>query len=175
MVLPLWLSWERICLHCRRPGFIPGLGRSPGEGKGYPLQYSSLENSTDCIVLGSQSWTRLSNFHTFRPQHLSQVCLAAVGWHGHRRREQVGGLVPRASGLQRPVAMACMPQGACSAPLGPRALTGAGDRTGGLEPGPVAACCTVVLFQERSFALHDAQNRKVSKGSTQQIKSHSAE
>ena len=31
---------------------IPGLGRSPGEGKGYPLQYSGLENSTDCIVHG---------------------------------------------------------------------------------------------------------------------------
>ena len=31
-------------------GSIPGLGRSPGEGKGYLLQYSSLENSTDCIV-----------------------------------------------------------------------------------------------------------------------------
>ena len=29
---------------------IPGLGRSPGEGKGYPLQYSCLEKSTDCIV-----------------------------------------------------------------------------------------------------------------------------
>ena len=31
------------------PGSIPGLGRSPGEGKGYPLQYSGLENSMDCI------------------------------------------------------------------------------------------------------------------------------
>ena len=31
---------------------IPGLGRSPGEGKGYPLQYSGLENSRDCIVHG---------------------------------------------------------------------------------------------------------------------------
>ena len=31
-------------------GSIPGLGRSPGEGKGYPLQYSGLENSMDCIV-----------------------------------------------------------------------------------------------------------------------------
>ena len=31
-------------------GLVPGLGRSPGEGKGYPLQYSSLENSMDCIV-----------------------------------------------------------------------------------------------------------------------------
>ena len=33
-------------------GLIPGLGRSPGEGKGYPLQYSGLVNSTDCIVHG---------------------------------------------------------------------------------------------------------------------------
>ena len=31
---------------------IPGLGRSPGKGKGYPLQYSGLENSMDCIVHG---------------------------------------------------------------------------------------------------------------------------
>ena len=30
------------------PGSIPGLGRSPGEGKGYPFQYSGLENSMDC-------------------------------------------------------------------------------------------------------------------------------
>ena len=35
-------------------GSIPGLGGSPGEGKGYPLQYSSLENSMDYIVHGSQ-------------------------------------------------------------------------------------------------------------------------
>ena len=31
-------------------GSIPGFGRSPGEGKGYPLQYSGLENSMDCLV-----------------------------------------------------------------------------------------------------------------------------
>ena len=31
---------------------IPGLGRSPGEGNGYPLQYSGLENSVNCIVHG---------------------------------------------------------------------------------------------------------------------------
>ena len=30
---------------------IPGLGRSPGEGKSYPLQHSGLENSMDCTVL----------------------------------------------------------------------------------------------------------------------------
>ena len=33
-------------------GLIPGLGRSPGEGKGYPLQESGLENSMDCIAHG---------------------------------------------------------------------------------------------------------------------------
>ena len=35
-------------------GLIPGLGRSPEEGKCYPLQYSCLENSMDSIVHGSQ-------------------------------------------------------------------------------------------------------------------------
>ena len=45
-------------------GLIPGLGRSAGEGNGYPLQYSGLENSMDCIVHGvTKSWTRLSDFH----------------------------------------------------------------------------------------------------------------
>ena len=33
-------------------GSIPGLGRSPGQGKGYPLQYSGIENSMNCIVHG---------------------------------------------------------------------------------------------------------------------------
>ena len=45
-------------------GSVPGLGRSPGEGKGYSLQYSGLENSMDCIVVGvAKSWTWLSDFH----------------------------------------------------------------------------------------------------------------
>ena len=44
-------------------GSIPGLGRSPGEGKGYPLQYSGLENPMDCIVHGvTKSWTQLNDF-----------------------------------------------------------------------------------------------------------------
>ena len=39
-------------------GSLPVLGRSPGEGKGYPLQYSGLENSMDCMVHGvAKSWT----------------------------------------------------------------------------------------------------------------------
>ena len=46
------------------PSSIPGLGRSPWEGKSYPLKYSGLENSMDCIVHGvAKSQTRLSNFH----------------------------------------------------------------------------------------------------------------
>ena len=50
-------------------GSIPGLGRSPGEGKGYPLQYSGLENAMDYTVLGvTMIRTRLSNFHFhFKP------------------------------------------------------------------------------------------------------------
>ena len=45
-------------------GSIPVLGRSPGEGSSYPLQYSGLENSMDCIVHGvSKSWTQLRDFH----------------------------------------------------------------------------------------------------------------
>ena len=44
-------------------GSISELGRSPGEGKGYPLQYSGLENSMNCIIHGvTKSWTRLSEF-----------------------------------------------------------------------------------------------------------------
>ena len=41
-------------------GLIPRLGRSPGEEKGYPLQYAGLENSMDCIIHGvTKSWTQL--------------------------------------------------------------------------------------------------------------------
>ena len=44
---------------------IPVLGRYTGEGKGYPLQYSGLENSIDCIVYGvTKSQTRLSDLHS---------------------------------------------------------------------------------------------------------------
>ena len=45
-------------------GLTLGFVRSSGEGKGYPLQYSCLENSTDSIVHGvTKSWTRLNDFH----------------------------------------------------------------------------------------------------------------
>ena len=45
-------------------GSFCGLGRWLGEGKSYPLQYSGMENSTNCIVHGvAKSWTRLRDFH----------------------------------------------------------------------------------------------------------------
>ena len=60
------------------PGLIPGSGRSTGEGKGYPLQYSVLENFMDCLVHGvAKSRTRLSDFHFHLS--LSGAQLEAVG------------------------------------------------------------------------------------------------
>ena len=51
-------------------GLMPGLGRSPGEGKGYPLQYSGLENSMNCIVHGvSKSRTATFTSLTLIPKH----------------------------------------------------------------------------------------------------------
>ena len=56
-------SKESTC-HSGDVDSIPGLGRSPGERKGYPFQYSGLENSMDCVVHGvAKSRTRLSDFH----------------------------------------------------------------------------------------------------------------
>ena len=49
------------------PGSIPGLGRSPGEGNGYPLQYSCLENPMErgawraTVHKVAKSWTQLSD------------------------------------------------------------------------------------------------------------------
>ena len=54
---------ESAC-NAEDPGSIPGLGRSPGEGDGYPLQYSCLENSMDggtWLATVTKSWTRLSH------------------------------------------------------------------------------------------------------------------
>ena len=51
---------KNLPANARDPGLIPGLGRSPGEGKGYPLQYSGLENPKDrgATVHGvAKSWS----------------------------------------------------------------------------------------------------------------------
>ena len=68
LLLAWWLSWERIHLQCRRPGFDSWVGKIPLRRERL-LEYSSilensLENSMDCIVPGvAKSRTRLSDFH----------------------------------------------------------------------------------------------------------------
>ena len=55
---------EESTCNARDLGLIPRFRRCPGEGNGYPLQHSGLENSMDCIVHGvAKSRTRLSDFH----------------------------------------------------------------------------------------------------------------
>jgi len=69
---------ESAC-NARDLGLIPGLGRSPGEGKGYPLQYSGLENSMDCIihkVTKSQKRQWLSLFTLTVSKVLSSWCFS---------------------------------------------------------------------------------------------------
>ena len=64
---PRWLSNKESACQPKDPGSTPGLGRSPGEGKDNPVQYSCLENPMDrgaqqAIVPGvAKSGTRLSN------------------------------------------------------------------------------------------------------------------
>ena len=58
------LASKKSACNVGNQGLIPGLGRSPGEGKGYPLQYSGLENSMNCMVYGvAKSGAHLSAFH----------------------------------------------------------------------------------------------------------------
>ena len=64
---PCGLAGEEFTCNAGDLGLIPGLGRSPGEGKGYPLQYSGLENSLDYSPWGHQEsdtteWLSLSLF-----------------------------------------------------------------------------------------------------------------
>ena len=64
MGVPCGSAGKESACNAGNLGLIPGLGRSPGEGKGYRLQYSCLENPIDCLVHGvAKSRTRLSDFH----------------------------------------------------------------------------------------------------------------
>ena len=58
-------------------GSIPGLGRSPGEGNGNPLQYSCLENSTD-----RRAWQDIVN-------GISKRRVLSLGWEGPLEEEMV--------------------------------------------------------------------------------------
>ena len=76
------------------PSLIPVLGISPGEGIGYPLQYSGLENSMGSIVHGgAKSQGRLSGFHFhtsyFSAEKISQVVLVEPA-HQCRGRKRCG-------------------------------------------------------------------------------------
>ena len=56
--LPQWLSSKESTCNVGALGSIPELGRSPGEGNNYLLQYSGLQNSMDCKAHGvAKSWT----------------------------------------------------------------------------------------------------------------------
>ena len=79
---PVGASGKESACSAEALGLIPGLGRSPGEGKGYPLQYSVLENSTS---MGSQrvghvwvtslllSFTGLTGLISLQSKGLSRV------------------------------------------------------------------------------------------------------
>ena len=58
-------------------GLVPGLGRSPGEGNSYPLQYSGLENSIQPMWF-TKSWTWLSNFHFSLSHNMIGIVLKAL-------------------------------------------------------------------------------------------------
>ena len=65
MGLPWWLVVKNPCANTGDAGYIPGSGRSPGEGNGNSLQYSCLENPMDreawcATVRGvTKNWTEL--------------------------------------------------------------------------------------------------------------------
>ena len=68
-------------------GLVPGLGRSPGEGKDSPFQYSGLENSMDCIAHGvAKSRPRLSDFHFHFPTVYHRE-LNSISCDNHNEKE----------------------------------------------------------------------------------------
>ena len=88
---------------------VPGLGRPPGEGKGYPLLYSGLENSMDCIVHGvakNQTWLSDSHFQGAGTDDLEYVesndseLSFQAGWENRDNDEyrRFGGLLQQSSG-----------------------------------------------------------------------------
>ena len=78
MGFPCGLTGKESACNVGDLNLIPGLGRSPGEVKGYPFKYSSLENSMDCIVHGGSKELYMTeqllfHFHSFVKYH-SIIC-----------------------------------------------------------------------------------------------------
>ena len=71
-----FLGFKIIFCNAGDLGLIPGLRRSPWEGKGYSFQYSGLENSMDCIVYGLQRVGHNWATFTFYPKLLKMVTAA---------------------------------------------------------------------------------------------------
>ena len=63
-VFPCGSAGKESACNLGNLGLIPGLGRSPGEGKGYPLHYSGLDNFIDCIVHENKSHSYVQLFTT---------------------------------------------------------------------------------------------------------------
>ena len=89
-------------------GLIPGLGRSPGAGKGHPLQYCGLESSMGCIVHGvAESQTRVSGLHFTSPVGAEQGGVLLLQWAHSRRMSSfssghtAGGCSPSPVGTQQ--------------------------------------------------------------------------
>ena len=164
-------------------GSIPGSGRSPGERKGYPLQYSGLENSRDCIVQGvAKSWTRLSDSHftpllrvdgTF-PSSLSSMFSFAVlapagataGLESRQGRPNctaaahAGGTGAQVPAPPTPAMYSAPWQTGC-------ACTGAGgagrpSRACCLAPGLLAGAPCLQLGSVAAYAVHQTSSQRVS-------------
>ena len=85
---------ESAC-NAKNLGSIPGLGKSPGEGKGYPLQNSGLENLMDCIVHEvAKSQTPLSDFHFLESKASWSYCCMRSSRVRIRERRQAKGRKP---------------------------------------------------------------------------------
>ena len=84
-------------------GSVPVLGRSPGEGKGYPLQYSGLENFMGCIVHGiAKSWTQLRDFH-FQDRYFPLVTKGFPGGSTVKNLPAIQGTRVQSSGWEDPL------------------------------------------------------------------------
>ena len=80
-------------------GLIPGLGRSPGEGQGYPLQYSGLENSVDCIVHGVKESDTTERLFLYERSLKLYTCYGKVSWMMYFLNRRLGDrFCPRAPG-----------------------------------------------------------------------------